>query len=74
VTGKAMNWARVNRRARMWRQGVESVRDDALVNPLLNNYPRGRRPKPTSKAELRAEAARAFMQWRARHGSKGGAT
>jgi hypothetical protein len=73
MTGKAMNWARVNRRAQMWRRGVESVRDDALVNPFLNNHPRGHRPKLTSKAELRTEAAKAFMQWRARRGSKGGA-
>jgi len=54
MTGKAMNWARVSSRQRMWRQGVESVRVDALVDPLLNNHPRGHRPKQTSKAELRA--------------------
>jgi hypothetical protein len=67
MTGKAMNWNRVKTRHRMWMNGVESTRDDSfLVSPLLKNYPRGQRPKPVSKAELRAQSEQAVAEWSAR--------
>lgn len=62
---KGMNWSRVNDRNRMWRHGVEDVKE-SFVNPLPKKRPR----RPVSKSEQRAEAAKAFTEWRTRHGSK----
>jgi hypothetical protein len=64
----ALNWARLASRTRMRRQGIEAARDaQSIVAPLLK--PRRPRPQPTTKAELRNQAAKAFVAWRARQGS-----
>jgi hypothetical protein len=65
---KGMNWARVNSRALMWRKGVEdSKHQTSFASPLLSR-PRVRRRARPSKSELRQQAARAFMTWRAKGG------
>ena len=59
------NWSRVNSRARMRRQGVEDIQGGT---PLSIRIPQ--RPRiiatPPNKPELRREAAKAFMAWRAK--------
>jgi hypothetical protein len=57
-----MNWSRIASRDRMWRQGVEDI-DDGKV-PLFAQPPKKPRRK-LSKAELREQAAAAFLAWRA---------
>jgi len=63
------NWSRVNSRARMRRQGVEDVNGET---PLSIRIPQ-QRPhiiaKPPNKTELRRDAAKAFMAWRAKRGT-----
>jgi hypothetical protein len=49
----------------MRRQGAQSKRDEVpFIAPLLPGKPR--RLPPKSKAELRADAAAAFIAWRAK--------
>jgi hypothetical protein len=61
------NWARVNRLALMRRRGVEDVNGGmplpvrVLQRPHIIATPR-------TKTELRREAAKAFMAWRAKRG------
>jgi hypothetical protein len=63
-----LNWSRVSSLKRMRRQGVEDIQGGT---PLSIRIPQ-QRPQiiatPRTKAELRREAAKAFMAWRARRG------
>ena len=61
-----MNWSHIDSRARMLRQGVEDVKGKT---PLVVDQPPKIRPK-LSKAELREQAAAAFLAWRAGQTSK----
>jgi hypothetical protein len=54
-----VNWTRINIRNRMQRQGVEDIKGKT---PLGGQPPKIRRR--LSKAELREEAAAAFLAWR----------
>jgi hypothetical protein len=58
MTGR-MNWSRIDSWARMHRQGVEDVKGKT---PLGGQPPKIRRR--LSKAELRDQAAAAFLVWR----------
>jgi hypothetical protein len=58
MTGR-VNWTRISSRNRMQRQGVEDVKGKT---PLDGQPPKIRRR--LSKAELREEAAAAFLAWR----------
>ena len=59
MTGR-MNWSRIGSRDRMQRQGVEDIKGKT---PLVGQPPKIRRK--LSKAELRQQAAAAFLAWRA---------
>jgi hypothetical protein len=54
-----MNWSHIDSRNRMHRQGVEDVKGKM---PLGVQPPKSRRK--LSKAELREQAAAAFLAWR----------
>jgi len=58
MTGR-VNWARISSRNRMRQQGVE----DKGKTPLGGQPPKQPRRK-LSKAELREQAAAAFLAWR----------
>ncbi len=58
MTGR-VNWARISSRNRMQRQGVEDIKGKT---PLGGQPPKIRRK--VSKAELREQAAAAFLAWR----------
>jgi hypothetical protein len=58
VTGR-VNWTRISNRDRMRRQGVEDVKGKTP----LGGQPPKIRPR-LSKAELREQAAAAFLAWR----------
>jgi hypothetical protein len=60
------NWSRIATRNRMRRPGVEDI--DGKM-PLFAQPPKKPRRK-VSKAELRAQAAAAFVAWRAGQTSK----
>jgi len=60
------NWSRIASRKRMRRQGLEDI--DGKV-PLFAQPPKKPRRK-LSKAELREQAAAAFVAWRAGQTSK----
>ena len=63
-----MNWSRIATRDRMRRQGVEDVKGGTpIVAPLVRKQPPRRK---LSKAELRDQAAAAFIAWRAGQTSK----
>jgi hypothetical protein len=68
MSGGRMNWSRFNSRARIRRRGSEGSKGGAC--PPLAVWER--RPRlivaPPTKAELRREAAKAFMAWRAKRG------
>jgi hypothetical protein len=56
--GRRVNWSRIKSRDRMRRQGVEDIKDETPIFPL-------KRPRrKLSKAELREQAAAAFLAWR----------
>jgi hypothetical protein len=55
-----VNWSQISSRKRMRRQGVEDVQGKT---PLGDQPPKVRRK--LSKAELREQAAAAFLAWRA---------
>ena len=60
MTGRT-NWSRIKQRSRMRRRGVEDVKGGTpIVTPPANKQPRRR----LSKAELREQAAAAFLAWR----------
>ena len=63
MTGR-MNWSRTDSRDRMQRQGVEDIKGKTPFVP-----PKQRRRK-LSKAELREQAAAAFLAWRERQIAK----
>ena len=54
-----VNWTRISSRNRMQRQGVEDIKGKT---PLGDQAPNIRRK--LSKAELREQAAAAFLAWR----------
>ena len=59
MTGGRLNWSRISSRARMHRKGVEDIKGKApLVGQPLKTRLR------LSKAELRQQAAAAFVAWR----------
>jgi hypothetical protein len=60
-----MNWSRIGSRDRMHRQGVE---DDKT--PLILDQPPKQPRRKLSKAELREQAAAAFLAWRESQTSK----
>jgi hypothetical protein len=62
-----VNWSRIANRKRMRRQGVEDIKGKT---PLVDQPPKQPRRK-LSKAELREQAAAAFLAWRAGQTSKG---
>jgi hypothetical protein len=64
MTGR-MNWLR-NSRDRTQRQGVEDIKGKT---PHVGQSPKLRRRK-LSKAELRGQAAAAFLAWRASQTTK----
>jgi hypothetical protein len=59
VSGR-VNWSRIGSRNRMQRQGVEDIKGKT---PLDGQPPKQLRRK-LSKAELREQAAAAFLAWR----------
>jgi hypothetical protein len=59
MTGR-VNWSRIKGRDRLQRHGVEDIKGKA---PLVGQPPKIRRK--LSKAELRQQAAAAFLAWRA---------
>ena len=60
VMAGSVNWSRVASRKRMRRQGIEDRKDKTpVVEPA--KQPR----RKLSKAELREQAAAAFLAWRA---------
>ena len=61
-----VNWRRLNSRNRMRRQGVEDVKGETPVITEPAKQPR----RKLSKAELREQAAAAFLAWRAGQSSK----
>ena len=58
--GGRVNWSRISSRNRMRRQGVEDVKGKM---PFVGQLPKQPRRK-LSKAELREQAAAAFLAWR----------
>ncbi len=56
-----MNWSRIGSRDRMHRQGVEDIKGKTPLDVQPPKQPR----RKLSKAELREEAAAAFLAWRA---------
>ncbi len=60
MTGR-VNWSRINSRARMRRQGVEDIKGKT---PLALYQPPKQPRRKLSKAELREQAAAAFLAWR----------
>ena len=63
-----MNWSRVNSRARMRRQGVEDVKGGTPLSIRILQPRPHVIATPPNKTELRREAAKAFMAWRAKRG------
>ena len=59
--GRSVNWSRKSSRDRMRRQGVEDIKGKM---PLVGQPAKQPRRK-LSKAELREQAAAAFLAWRA---------
>jgi len=60
MAGGRLNWSRITSRDRMHQQGVEDIKDKT---PLVGQPPKIR--LKLSKAELRQQAAAAFLAWRA---------
>jgi hypothetical protein len=56
-----MNWSRIDSCNRMQRQGVEDIKGKT---PLVVDQPPKQRRRKLSKAELREQAAAAFLAWR----------
>lgn len=67
------NWDRLRLRDRMRRYGTtDAHEEEATINRMLaGSRPpiRNRRRPPPTKAELRAQAAAAFVAWRRQHAS-----
>jgi len=64
--GRGVNWSRIASRNRMRRQGVEDVKGGTPVITEPAKTPR----RKLSKAELREQAAAAFLAWREGQTSK----
>ena len=62
-----MNWSRTDSRDRMQRQGVEDIKEKM---PLVLDRPPKQPRRKLSKAELREQAAAAFLAWRERQTAK----
>ena len=60
MAGGRLDWSRISSRDRMHRQGVEDIKGKT---PLAGQPPKIR--LKLSKAELRQQAAAAFLAWRA---------
>ena len=60
MTGR-VNWTRISNRNRMQRQGVEDIKGKM---PLVLDRPPKQPRRKLSKAELREQAAAAFLAWR----------
>src|SRR5215471_17954399 len=60
------NWSRIKQRSLMRRRGVEDIKGATSVAIPPPKQPR----RKLSKAELREQAAAAFLAWRAGHTSK----
>ena len=56
-----INWLRIGSRDRMHRQGVEDIKGKT---PLVLVQPPKQPRRKLSKAELREQAAAAFLAWR----------
>jgi hypothetical protein len=56
-----MNWSRIDSRDRMHRRGVEDIKGKT---PLVLDLPPRQPRRKLSKAELREQAAAAFLAWR----------
>ena len=65
MTGGRSNWSRISSRDRMHRQGVEDIK---VKTPLVGQPPKTR--LRLSKAELRQQAAAAFVAWRGGQATK----
>jgi hypothetical protein len=68
MTRRGRNWEADRVRRAMRRQGTESKHDEVPFMAPLTGKPRP--PPPPTKAEQRAEAAKAFLTWRARRAAK----
>jgi hypothetical protein len=61
MSSRVNYWTRISNRNRMRRQGVEDIKGKT---PLVGDQP-PKQPRPKlSKAELREQAAAAFLVWR----------
>jgi hypothetical protein len=60
--GRRVNWSRISSRKRMHRQGVEDIKGET---PIVIGQPPKQPRRKLSKAELREQAAAAFLAWRA---------
>ena len=58
---RGINWTQISSRNRMQRQGVEDIKGQTPL--VLDQLPKQPRRK-LSKAELREQAAAAFLAWR----------
>ncbi|MGC1236643.1 MAG: hypothetical protein WA838_18480 [Xanthobacteraceae bacterium] len=61
IAGDRVNWIRMSSRNRMRRQGVEDIKGKM---PLVGDQPPKQPRRKLSKAELREQAAAAFLAWR----------
>jgi hypothetical protein len=59
--GRRINWSHIDSRDRMHRQGVEDIKGKT---PLVLDQPPKQPRRKISKAELREQAAAAFLAWR----------
>ena len=64
--GRRVNWSRISSRDRMRRQGVEDIKGKMTLVAEPPKQPR----RKLSKAELREQAAAAFLAWRTGQTSK----
>jgi hypothetical protein len=60
MTGR-VNWTQISSRKRMRRQSVEDIKG---TTPLVLDQPPKQPRRKLSKAELREQAAAAFLAWR----------
>ena len=65
--GRGFNWSRMSNRDRMRRQGVEDIKGET---PTIIGRPPKQPRRKLSKAELREQAAAAFLSWRERQTTK----
>ena len=59
--GRGVNWSQISNRKRMHRQGIEDIKGKT---PLVPDQPPKQPRRKLSKAELREQAAAAFLAWR----------